>query len=113
MIAGYKTKNVNIFTRNISEISWNSIENLKKETLYRVIQELMTNMKKHSKASMVTLQFKKIKNKAVITYVDNGVGCKLKYGNGLRNTENRMEMAGCTITFESETNKGFQATLTI
>mgnify|MGYP003386134381 CR=1 FL=1 len=113
LIAGYKTKNVNIFTRNISEISWNSIENLKKETLYRVIQELMTNMKKHSNASMVTLQFKKIKNKAVITYVDNGVGCKLKYGNGLRNTENRMEMAGCTIIFESEINKGFQATLTI
>lgn len=112
LIAGYKG-DTSILTRNLSKISWTSISDLKKETLYRVIQELMTNMKKHSKATLVTLQFEEHKKKVIVTYRDNGIGCKIKYGNGLRNTENRMELVGGTITFESEINKGFQAKLII
>ncbi|MDT7832037.1 hypothetical protein RQM59_06575 [Flavobacteriaceae bacterium S356] len=113
LIATYKTTDVKIFTRNISEMPWDTIADLKKETLYRVIQELMTNMKKHSRANLVTLQFDVRKNVVLVTYVDNGVGCELNYGNGLRNTENRMELAGGTITFESEVNKGFQAKIIV
>ena len=113
LIASYKTTDVKIFTRNISQVSWDAVSDLKKETLYRVIQELMTNMKKHSQATIITLQFQEKNNKVSITYVDNGIGCELNHGNGLRNTENRMEMASCRITFESEINKGFQAKLLI
>ena len=113
LTASYKTDVVNIFTRNVSEISWDTITDLKKETLYRVLQELMTNMSKHSKATLVSVQFEEKNNKIVVQYVDNGVGCELKHGTGLRNTENRMELAGGSIIFESETNKGFQAKLII
>ncbi len=113
LIMSYKTVDVNIFTRNISQISWDSIANLKKETLYRVIQELMTNMKKHSQATLVTVQFIERKNKVSVIYRDNGIGCVLKYGNGLRNTENRIKMANCRITFESGINEGFHAKLMI
>ena len=113
LIASYKTESVNIFTRNVSEISWDSVSKQKKETLYRVIQELMTNMRKHSKANLVTLQFEENKNKVIVTYIDNGIGSELKFGTGLRNTENRMELAGGSITFESETNKGFQVKMTV
>lgn len=113
LIASYKTADVKIFTRNISEIPWDTIPNLKKETLYRVIQELMTNMKKHSKANLVTLQFEMKRNSMMVSYVDNGVGCELNYGNGLRNTENRIELAGGTITFESEANKGFRTKIIV
>jgi two-component sensor histidine kinase len=113
LIASYKTQGVNIFTRNVAQIPWNSVANLKKETLYRVIQELMTNMKKHSKASLVTIQFEEKQHKIVIRYVDNGIGCQLRQGNGLHNTENRMAMVGGSIIFESEINKGFQAKLVI
>jgi signal transduction histidine kinase len=113
LIASYKTESVNIFTRNVSEISWDSVSKQKKETLYRVIQELMTNMRKHSKADLVTLQFEEKNNKILVKYVDNGIGSELKFGTGLRNTENRMELAGGSITFESETNKGFQVKMTV
>ncbi len=71
----------------------------------------MTNMKKHSQASLVTLQFEEQKKKISVTYRDNGIGCDLKYGNGLRNTENRTDLAGCRITFESEINNGFEANI--
>jgi signal transduction histidine kinase len=111
LISIYKTESVNIFTRNLSKISWDSISEIKKETLYRVIQELMTNMKKHSEATLVTLQFEEQKKKILVIYRDNGIGCELKYGNGLRNTENRIDLAGCRITFESGINKGFEANL--
>ncbi|MFY0631189.1 MAG: tetratricopeptide repeat protein [Flavobacteriaceae bacterium] len=113
LMASYKTQGVNIFTRNVSQVSWDRLSNLKKETLYRVIQELMTNMKKHSQANLVTLQFEEKQHKISIDYVDNGIGCELKHGNGLRNTENRMELAGGSITFESEANKGFRVKMTI
>lgn len=113
LIQSYQTDVVNIFTRNLSEIGWQSLNTLKKETLYRVLQELMTNMKKHSKATLVTVRFEKQLSKIVVVYQDNGIGGKLKKSSGLRNTENRMELAGGSITFESETNKGFHAKIVI
>lgn len=113
LIISYKTATVNILPVTISEIPWKSISNFKKEALYRVIQELMTNMKKHSQATVVTLQFEMQHKKVVVIYTDNGVGCDLIKGNGLQNAENRMELAGGTIIFESETGKGFQAKLMV
>jgi len=111
LINSFKIEDVNIFTSNTSKILWSTVSDNKKKVLYRVVQELMTNMRKHSKADLVTLNFEKKKNKIAITYVDNGIGCDFKKGNGLRNTENRMEMVSGTITFESETNQGFRANL--
>ena len=113
LVLSYKTDSVNIFTRNVSEIPWNTLTSLKKETVYRVLQELMINMKKHSNASLVTLQFQKEKRKIAIHYTDNGVGTVLKKSNGLQNVENRMKDIGGTIIFESETNKGFHVKMTV
>ncbi len=113
LIWSYKTDSVNIFTRNISEMPWNNLSTLKKETIYRVLQELMTNMKKYSEASVVSLQFEKTSRKIVIHYSDNGIGCVLKKSNGLQNAENRMHEIGGTIIFESEINKGFQVKITV
>ena len=113
LINSFKAQGVNIFTKNSSQISWSSISELKKKVLYRVLQELMTNMRKHSSASLVTLSFEREKNKLKIAYVDNGVGCEISKGTGLSSTENRMELVGGTITFESGINKGFKANLTL
>ena len=86
---------------------------LKKMTIYRVLQELMTNMKKHSKASIAVLSFQTINQKLTITYKDNGVGCDLKKQNGLLNTENRIKTINGTITFESQPKNGFHVKITI
>jgi anti-sigma regulatory factor (Ser/Thr protein kinase) len=111
LIVNYKTEQVNIFTKNASKMIWTELSEVKRKMLYRVLQELMVNMKKHSQATLVTLNFEQDKGKLKVQYVDNGVGCSLEKGSGLTNTESRMEMIGGKITFESEIGKGFRAYL--
>lgn len=113
LFLSYKNENINIITRNIPKIDWNTIEAFKKITLYRVLQELMVNMKKHSQATNVALTFNASNNRIGITYKDNGIGCKIKKGTGLLNMENRIKSIKGTIIFESEINKGFKAKIIV
>ena len=113
LLLSYKTEAIKAIVKDISKIKWQSLTNEKKMTLYRVLQELMTNMTKHSKASLVALTFGQTGKKMTINYKDNGRGCALIKNSGLRNTENRMESIKGTITFESQLNHGFKATLTV
>ena len=73
----------------------------------------MTNMKKHSKASLVALTFLQKNSKLTVNYNDNGIGCNLSKNNGLNNAENRIHTINGTITFESEPNRGFKAQITV
>jgi len=111
LLDSYKTERVNILTKNASKVVWSELSEAKRKVLYRVLQELMINMKKHSKATLITLNFEKDKGKLSVHYIDNGVGCTLEKGSGLTNTESRMEMIGGAITFESAIGKGFRAHL--
>lgn len=113
LLLSYKNNEINVITQNISKIDWDTVSDLKKTTLYRVLQELMTNMRKHSKASIVLISFNKTKNKIVIDYKDNGIGCDLVKNNGLLNAENRMVSINGTITFESQTNNSFNAKIIV
>ncbi|MGS2764171.1 tetratricopeptide repeat-containing sensor histidine kinase [Sinomicrobium sp. M5D2P9] len=110
MLGSYPPGNTKIVILGLETISWAGISAEKKIVLYRVLQELMTNMKKHSKATLVGITFSDTAKVLKITYSDNGVGAPdnvLKYGNGLRNTENRILFVKGYITFETE--KGFRA----
>ena len=113
LLVSYKDDAVNVITRNLTNINWNSISELKKTAIYRVLQELMTNMKKHSKASIAAVTFNKEKTNIVINYKDDGVGCDLKKKSGLQNAENRILSVNGTIIFESKSNSGFKATIKI
>ena len=113
LLLGYKNSNVNVITRNLSKIPWNTIHELNKTAIYRVLQELMTNMRKHSQATFVTLVFKKVGSKIHINYRDNGVGCDLFKKNGLQHTESRIASLKGTIIFESKQGDGFKASIII
>lgn len=113
LLLSYKNDHVNIISKDLSKVNWNMLEDMKKTTLYRVLQELMVNMKKHSQASLVVLSFNQTKNKINILYTDNGLGANLKKSTGLLNVETRIKSINGTIIFESETNKGFKARITI
>jgi len=113
LFLSYKNDDINIITRNIAKIDWKAIDAYKKITLYRVLQELMVNMKKHSQASNAALTFNESNNKIVINYTDNGKGCKIEKGTGLLNMENRIKSIKGTIIFESEIHKGFKAKITV
>jgi PAS domain S-box-containing protein len=42
--------------------------------IYRIFQEALNNIFRHSKATAITVKLKKIKSKLVLTVIDNGVG---------------------------------------
>lgn len=113
LLWSYKDKNVNIITQNLSKINWNTISNIKKMAIYRVLQEIMTNMKKHSKATLVIISFSKPNKNLHIAYKDDGIGCTLKKNTGLQNAENRIHTLNGNIIFESEIQHGFQVKITI
>ena len=114
MMSGFNTNEVNILTNGIDSINWATIENNKKITIYRVLQELLVNMKKHSQCNLVVLTFKKNENKLQIEYSDNGIGATFdekKSRNGLQNVENRIQAIKGTVTFDTKSNKGFKVTI--
>ncbi|WP_159025762.1 sensor histidine kinase [Aquimarina sp. Aq78] len=112
LLNSYGSQTTKVITNTLDADFWSSVSAYKKGELYWVLKELLTNMKKHSKASFVSVQFLKEKQHLVVTYVDNGIGINDKHfisKNGLRNVENRMKDIKGTITFESEPKQGFKA----
>jgi len=112
MIKSYEKATTKIIVRGPENVNWNSINPEKKIIIFRVLQELMINMKKHSCAEFVAITFEKISNQIKINYSDNGVGVSigsLVMSNGLRNAENRIKAIGGLIIFESHVGKGFKA----
>lgn len=110
MLSTYNNETTNVIVNNIEKISWDTVDDIKKVTIYRVLQELMVNMKKHSNASIAVLKFAENQNKISINYVDNGKGCILNeiIKNGLQNMENRITAIKGTIIFDSEPENGFK-----
>ncbi|MEM5540058.1 ATP-binding protein [Olleya sp. AS48] len=111
LLANYSSNQVNVITKDIAKVDWKKVSDVKKTALYRVLQELMTNMKKHSQANIVVVVFSQNNKKVTINYNDNGVGTLLKKNNGLQNVENRIQSVNGTITFTSTVNKGFKANI--
>lgn len=116
MISGYKTQEVNILLNGFDTVRWNQIEKNKKIILYRVLQELFLNMKKHSNASLVSVTVKIKDNIMTVLYIDNGNGIKnnpLILKNGLQNVENRIKTINGTLTFDNNSEKGFKLSFTV
>ena len=109
MITSYENNTIKIIIANKNSIEWLKINAAKKIILYRVLQELMVNMKKHSKANIVLIGFEMTKNDLKIEYSDNGIGIKegLKAKNGLQNVENRIKTLNGSFTFDTDNEKGF------
>ncbi|MFN3754500.1 hypothetical protein [Flavobacterium sp.] len=115
MISGYSSSEVNVITKNLNTISWSNITVEKKITIYRVLQELLVNMKKHSEANLVMLSFESTPRFVEIQYTDNGKGIDNDHFSkkGLQNAENRIHAVKGTFIFDQETSKGFKVTIQI
>jgi signal transduction histidine kinase len=111
MISGFNTPDINLILNGLDTISWNDIERNKKITLYRVLQELLVNMTKHSKATLVGINFKKSEKNIEINYNDNGKGVdvtKMILKSGLHNVETRILNIKGKIDIDSAPEKGFK-----
>lgn len=104
-------ENARLILKGENSINWSSLSDEKKIILYRVLQEIMINMSKHSKASLVAIIFSEEKNLLNIQYSDNGIGLSnenLKSGNGIQNVENRIFSIKGKLKFEGEQDKGLK-----
>lgn len=112
-IAGENTR---LIIRGEDDINWSNLNSEKKIILYRVLQEIMINMNKHSEASLVAIIFSEEKDFLKVQYSDNGIGFSnegLKSGNGIQNMENRIFSIKGKLNFETEQGKGVKILIQI
>lgn len=111
MLASFISNDRNVIIKNDASIQWIKVAAEKKIAIYRVLQELLVNMKKHSQSSIVVIGFENKGDTIEINYTDNGIGCSeiVNLKNGLQNAENRIHTIKGKITFESESGKGFKS----
>lgn len=110
LLSQFRNEDTVIIAKGLNTLAWERVAEEKKITLYRILNELLVNMKKHSGATVASITFNPFKDKLSIAYADNGKGMKLpiEKGIGLYNTETRIKNLNGTISFESETEKGTQ-----
>ena len=82
-------------------------EDDEEDTIYRIVQEGITNAIRHGHASRIFINFKKVDIWLVIRIRDNGIGCKdIHKGFGLTHMKERVDMLHGTVTYSS--NNGSQ-----
>jgi signal transduction histidine kinase len=83
--------------------------------LFRVLQELISNIIKHAQASQVSVQLIRLSTHVVLNVSDNGVGfdveSKEKSGIGMLNIASRIDAVKGHLHFESEPGKGSLITI--
>ncbi|MBZ9629751.1 tetratricopeptide repeat protein [Salegentibacter sp. LM13S] len=75
-------------------IHWNTMDNNIKINLYRVLQEAISNIHKHSKAAEVRIIFDNLSDQLIISIADDGIGFypeNTKNGIGLNNMYARLK----------------------
>jgi two-component system sensor histidine kinase DegS len=90
----------------------NRLENSLEISIFRIIQELVTNIIKHANATTGTVHLTNHNYILNIMVEDNGIGfnpkqiTKTKAGMGISSIDKRVEHLDGTLTIESENNKG-------
>jgi signal transduction histidine kinase len=81
-------------------------------TMYRIIQETLTNIARHADATKITLKLKRSSSALELTVSDDGVGFDVRSANanpkglGLRGMNERVELLGGTLRIESRPGGG-------
>jgi PAS domain S-box-containing protein len=94
--------NYSTYDENESEIGL-------KIVIYRIIQEQMSNILKHAKASEVKIELKKEENDLILVITDNGKGFDISVkgkGIGLKNIKHRAELYDGTVQIVCPPGKG-------
>lgn len=116
MISSYSSAEQKVLVIGNEQNLWNGISQNTQSEVFYSLRELMINMKKHSKATLVSVKFEKKEYFLKIKYTDNGIGInelELKKASGIKNTENRIETIGGDIIFEKNLVKGLQVNISI
>lgn len=87
------------------------LENKIEITLYRIFQELVHNIIKHSGASEVMIQLRHMQHQVVLVVEDNGkgMGANNKMGIGINNLKSRVQLVDGYIQYDSNKEEGTTA----
>ena len=116
MMRGTLTQDVKLILRGNDTINWEEVSKNTKVALYRCLQELMVNARKHSDATMIIVAFAKETHKTLqVDYRDNGTAVLTKKptGSGLQNMETRISDLKGIFIFRPGKDSGCVATIKI
>ncbi|MBO6868475.1 MAG: cache domain-containing protein [Pseudomonadota bacterium] len=100
----------NIETKFETVVFRNRLDQEARIALYRIAQEALTNVERHSQATMVNIDLRGHTRGATLRISDNGQGMpkaenrKARSGIGLRNMQERVDQLGGTLTVKSSAN---------
>jgi hypothetical protein len=108
LIQSFANEQTKVITVGDQQKFWSNITGSQKHELYLVLNEIMINMRKHSQATNVVIQFKQEHHQGFINYKDDGAGLNAgqKFGNGLNNTVNRIKSLGGEVNFGNSESGG-------
>jgi signal transduction histidine kinase len=93
-----------------TEIEETQVPDPLKAVIYRILQEAMNNIAKHSKANLVSISLmRKMDDRIELVIEDNGIGFDMesaKKGLGLGSMRERAELSGGSFDIESVKGKG-------
>jgi signal transduction histidine kinase/Tfp pilus assembly protein PilF len=85
-------------------------------TIYRIVQELVSNTLKHAEATEITLQLTSVDEQLTLIYEDNGKGFDLTHyqpGMGITNIRHRIEKWNGSLEIDAQPNRGTIVILTV
>jgi two-component system sensor histidine kinase UhpB len=80
-------------------------------TIFRIVQEQMTNILRHAKASRATISLSRLENNVILLISDNGNGCDILKGQkgvGIINIKSRAEAYQGQVTILTKPGKGYE-----
>ena len=106
--------NTNVEIRNLPE----KIETTKEVMIYRLVQEIISNIRKHANAKSVLIQLIGHEDELNLMIEDDGVGfdydvARKKGGLGLKSINSRVEFLDGTINWDSRLGEGTSITINI
>lgn len=111
MISGYTGQKLSMIINGLNTFSWSKIDRVKKITVFRVLQEILDQMKTLNNASLASITFKKEGKNILIMYTDNGSKIDPKdiiLEKRLQNVENRIKTIKGTLNFDPYSENGFK-----
>jgi len=102
-----------VFVVGNQQTFWDQVTMHQRNELLLILSEMMVNMKKHSDAKSVVIRFARKDNKAFLYYSDNGTGFSshVEFGNGLKNTVNRIKSLNGEVIFGKSEKGGASITI--
>lgn len=86
-----------------------SMQDDEEQTIYRIIQESITNSMRHGNATHIDIRLEFRYHDLSMIIQDNGRGCDmLEKGFGLTHIEERINMLGGSVVFDTEKDQGFK-----